>query len=245
MRRTSAALFQIAVCVAFCSDAAVWAEDAGTKAPAKQLADGTISLSARQVTIHGHTAYLRSRSFLSNSDICTWTNVDDWVSLNRPGEYLVDLRYSCADGSEGSTVEIADDRGLTGRELNGNTPVLFLTNAHEIYMGYRCSWLSGKPRQKYQFALLAHDGGWDSARVPQRAWEYNAPPLLVLGVEQADAKSFLQTSDNVVVEAMRRDGDFLEVWLVECLGHAGQAIKHLFPRSACERGRNKGHYHAP
>ena len=132
------------------------------------------------------------------------------------------VRWSHYTFSDGGGAAILD-RGLTGRELNGNTPVLFLTNAHEIYMGYRCSWLSGKPRQKYQFALLAHDGDWDSARVPQRAWEYNAPPLIVPGVQQAEAKSFVQTSDNVVVEAMRREDEFLELRLVECLGHAGQA----------------------
>ena len=77
----------------------------------KQLADGTIQLPARQATIHGRTAYLRSRPFLGSSDICTWTDPDDWVSwqfsLNTPGEYVVDMRYSCADGSEGSTFEVA------------------------------------------------------------------------------------------------------------------------------------------
>ena len=87
------------------------------------------------------------------------------------------IRWSDYTFSDGGGAVILD-RGLTGRELNGNTPVLFLTNAHEIYMGYRCSWLSGRPRQKYQFALLAHDGDWDSARVPQQAWQYNAPPLV-------------------------------------------------------------------
>ena len=37
-------------------------------------------------------------------------------SLNRPGEYVVDFRYSCANGSEGSTFEIAvDNAKLTGK----------------------------------------------------------------------------------------------------------------------------------
>jgi len=98
-----------------------------------------------------------------------------------------------------------------------------LLNAHDIYMGYRCAWLSGKPKQKFHFALYAHDGDWNAAQVQQRAWEYNCPPLVVPGVKQAEAKSFLQTSDNVIVEALRREGDFLEIRLVECLGHAGVA----------------------
>ena len=59
--------------------------------------------------------------------------------------------------------------------------------------------------------------------MPQRAWEYNCPPLVVAGVKQAEAKSFVQTSDNVIVEALRREGDFLEMRLVECQGHAGAA----------------------
>ena len=62
MRRIPVLLLQLALCVAFGLDALVWAEDAGAKTPAKQLADGTIQLSARQATIHGHTAYVRSRS---------------------------------------------------------------------------------------------------------------------------------------------------------------------------------------
>jgi hypothetical protein len=115
------------------------------------------------------------------------------------------------------------DRGLAARELHGNTPVLFLMNAHDIYMGYRCSWLSGKPRQKFEFALYAHDGDWGKARVPQRAWEYNCPPLLTPGVNPAEVKSFVQTSDNVIVEALRREDGFLEMRLVECMGRGGQA----------------------
>ena len=92
------------------------------------------------------------------------------------------VRWSHYAFSEAAASAILD-RGLAARELNGNTPVLFLMNAHDIYMGYRCSWLSGKPRQKFEFALFAHDGDWDAARVPQRAWEYNAPPLVVAGRE--------------------------------------------------------------
>ena len=45
MRRILAALLQAVMCVAFCSDVCIWAEDAGGKAPATQLAGGTILLS--------------------------------------------------------------------------------------------------------------------------------------------------------------------------------------------------------
>jgi alpha-mannosidase len=132
------------------------------------------------------------------------------------------IRWSDYALSDGGGVAILD-RGLPGRELNGNTPLLFLLNAHDTYMGYRCSWLSGKPRQTFRFALYAHEGDWNTAQVPQRAWEYNCPPLVVSGVKPSEAKSFVQTSDNVIVESLRREGQFLEMRLVECLGHAGTA----------------------
>ncbi|MCC7084395.1 MAG: hypothetical protein IT427_05245 [Pirellulales bacterium] len=115
------------------------------------------------------------------------------------------------------------DRGLPGRELVGNTPVLFLMNAFDVYMGYRNSWLSGKPRQTMSFALYAHDSDWDMAEVPQRAWEYNCPPIVVAGVKPTEAKSFVETSDNVIVEALRREGEYIEMRLVECVGQAGTA----------------------
>ena len=74
------------------------------------------------------------------------------------------------------------DRGLPGRELTGNTPVPFLLNAQDTYMGYPGGWLSGKGTQRASFALVAHDGLWNDARVPHRAWEFNAPPVVVENV---------------------------------------------------------------
>ncbi|GEM_PF-228377 len=123
------------------------------------------------------------------------------------------------------------DRGLPGRELSrnesseqaGRTPVLFLLNAQDIYMGYPCAWLSGQGRHTFSYALVAHDGDWRSARIPQMAWEFNCPAVVAEGVAKAAPRSFLQTSDNVIVEAMRREADEIELRLVECLGVAGDA----------------------
>jgi hypothetical protein len=50
------------------------------------------------------------------------------------------------------------DRGLPGRELTGQTPVLFLLNARK-FMGYPCPWLSGRGRHNFSYALVAHDVG--------------------------------------------------------------------------------------
>lgn len=114
------------------------------------------------------------------------------------------------------------DRGLSGRELTGRTPVIFLLNASDKYYGYPNPWLSGAGRHVLEYAIVAHEGVWEAARIPQMAWEYNCGPYALTGAV-ARPFSYLQTSDNVIVEAMRRDGDRLEVRLAECLGRAGTA----------------------
>lgn len=112
------------------------------------------------------------------------------------------------------------DRGLSGRELTARTPVIFLLNTTDKYYGFPNSWLSGKGRHVLEYAIVAHEGGWESARIPQMAWEYNCAPRSI-GAAAGKAVSFLQTSGNVIVEAMRRDGDSIEVRLAECAGKAG------------------------
>jgi hypothetical protein len=59
------------------------------------------------------------------------------------------------------------------------------------------------------------------------AWEYNAPPTVVAGAAPAAAKSYLETSDNLIVESVRRTGPLLELRMVECLGAAGTAEVRL------------------
>ena len=54
--------------------------------------------------------------------------------------------------------------------------------------------------------------------------------MLVADCAVRPAHSFLETSDNVIVEAMRREGDHIELRFVECLGLAGKAtIKISLP----------------
>ena len=111
------------------------------------------------------------------------------------------------------------DQGLTGREISGNTPIIYLYNANETYRGHPNSWLSGAGRHVVRYALVPHAGDFTAGRIPQLAWEYNRPSDLPV----ADTTSFLQTSDNVIVEALRREGGEIELRLVECLGCAGTA----------------------
>jgi hypothetical protein len=115
------------------------------------------------------------------------------------------------------------DQGLSGRELNENTPIIYLYNAAEKYRGYPNAWLSGAGKHVLRYALMAHAGDFVTARIPQMAWEFNNPPIVVDGCAPAKAKPFVQTSDNVVIEALRREGGEIELRLAECLGRAGKA----------------------
>jgi alpha-mannosidase len=115
------------------------------------------------------------------------------------------------------------DRGLSGRELVGQTPILFLYNATDKYYGYPNSWLSGKGRHVLSYALFAHEGDWRSAAVPRMAFEFNSPLVLLPGAGEMAVRSFLETSENLVVEGMRRDGKHIELRMVECLGYEGTA----------------------
>jgi len=115
------------------------------------------------------------------------------------------------------------DRGLPGREVNGNVPVIHLFNAFEKYSGYPSPWTSGKGEHTFRYAIFAHDDDWPASRIPQQAWEFNSPPVAVSGCAQATPGSFLTTSGNLVVEAMRREGADIELRLVEWTGTAGNA----------------------
>ena len=122
------------------------------------------------------------------------------------------------------------DRGLSGRELNGRTPILYLINAQDEYHGYPNAWLSGKGRHLLPYSVVGYEGAWLEARIPQMAWEYNREPVVIPGRAAMRPRSSVETSDNVIVEAMRREGDHVELRLVECMGVPGIAtIKVLFP----------------
>jgi arylsulfatase A-like enzyme len=72
-----------------------------------QMADGTILLRARDVTIHGSS--VRYEPQPEKNTIGYWTNREDWVSwdfqVTEPGIYTVEVLQGCGTGSEGSEVE--------------------------------------------------------------------------------------------------------------------------------------------
>jgi alpha-mannosidase len=119
------------------------------------------------------------------------------------------------------------DRGLSGRELNERIPVIYLLNAEDKYAGYENGWLSGKGKHLLPYSIVAHETAWKESGIPQMAWEYNREPVVIAGKDSSLPQSFLETSENVIVEALRREGDHLELRLVECLGSAGTATVKL------------------
>ncbi len=119
------------------------------------------------------------------------------------------------------------DRGVSGREIENRTPIICLLNAEDKYWGYPNSWLSGKGRHVLSYAVLAHDVDWRHARVPQMAWEYNSPPILIAKRNPSPRRPFVETSDNVIVEALRREQNYIELRMVECFGEAGVATVKL------------------
>jgi alpha-mannosidase len=124
------------------------------------------------------------------------------------------------------------DRGLTGREINGNTSVVYLLNAVDQYHKFDNRWTSGKGRHLCEYALLPHEQPWERAAIPMRAWEYNQPPIVLTEAEAGDQVPILETSDNIVVEALRREGDHIELRFAEVLGVSGPAtVKLNLPHS--------------
>ena len=119
------------------------------------------------------------------------------------------------------------DRGLTGREIDGRVPIIYLLNAVDKYYGYTNAWLTGAGTHHLEYALVVHDVDWADARVPQAGWEYNNPVTITPDCQPVKAQSFVKTSDNVILEALRRDGADIEMRLVECVGQAGEAEVRL------------------
>jgi alpha-mannosidase len=125
------------------------------------------------------------------------------------------------------------DRGVPGRELVGNTAILLLHNVCDAYaLSWKINdkpfsqpslWMNAKGKHSFEYALYPHEAPWSESGVAQMAWQYNCPVVAAPGLAVAQAASFCKTSPNVIVEALRRDGDHIELRLVECLGRAGKA----------------------
>jgi alpha-mannosidase len=132
------------------------------------------------------------------------------------------IRWSNYQLASGAGLALLD-RGLTGHELTGRTITLGLVNAVSTYMKRPNEMLRGQGVRDFSYALVPHAGSWQKAGIARMAWEFNAPPVVVAGAGDGKSQSFLDTSGNVIVEAVRRVGRQIEIRLVESNGEQGTA----------------------
>jgi hypothetical protein len=132
------------------------------------------------------------------------------------------IRWSDYSLAGGKGVALLD-RGVPARELVGNTPILFLHNVCDTYYKRKVTIMNHPGKQTYQYALVVREQPWNQADIPQMAWEYNSPVVALAGYSISAPKSIIETSDNVIVQALRRDDMEIELRLMECLGQAGTA----------------------
>lgn len=172
----------------------------------------------------------------------------DWASPN-PGLHgwnkgiVPAIRWIDFELAGGGGVALLD-RGLTGREVEGNTPIVYLFNAEDQYHGFDNPWTTGRGRHVLSYSMLPHLAPWEQAAVPRAAWEYNQSPIVIPDSAPHPFQSFLQTSDNIVVEAVRREEDYVELRFAESLGLAGIAtikfsLPHVSAHSTNLNGRHK------
>jgi alpha-mannosidase len=128
------------------------------------------------------------------------------------------------------------DRGLTCHEFDGNTITLALINAQSTYRNLPNTVLAGQGVRKFSYAIWPHAGTWQQAGIARRAWEYNSPVVAEAGRVAEGETRFLTTSSNVIVEAVRRVGQEIEVRLAETNGAAGEAeISLRLPHTSARR----------
>jgi hypothetical protein len=140
------------------------------------------------------------------------------------------IGWSAVSLAEGGGLALLD-RGVPGRELSGNMMILPLLNAYDAYRGKPNPWLSGRGEHRFDYSIVPLETGWREASVPLRAHERNAPPIVQLlstgGDLSSTQRSWLRTSDNVIVESVRRVGTELEIRLVEWTGTSGTGTVEL------------------
>jgi len=147
------------------------------------------------------------------------------------GGILPVIRWSDYTLAHGGGVAVLD-RGLAGREVFENTVILLLHNVCDTYYNRKVKWMNHLGRQTYEYALVACEQQWNQANIPQMAWEYNCPVVAVAGRSITASQSFVETSNNVIIQALRRVGPQIELRLMECLGEPGKVgIKVALPHT--------------
>lgn len=172
---------------------------------------------------------------------------EDWLEpqpyfLSRAAEHglfgyssavLPALGWSDYRLAAGGGLTLVED-GLPMHEFSPDRLTLGLVNAVSQYRGLPNDGLSAARRHRFRFGLIPHEGDWRAAGSPKRAREFSAPPLLF---ESGGAlPPLVRTSDNLILEALRRDGADLEARLVEWRGEPGLAwVEVLVPHRDARR----------
>lgn len=126
------------------------------------------------------------------------------------------------------------DEGLPMHEFAPDRLTLGLINAVATYRGLPNEELRGIGRRGFRFALLPHEGDWRAAEAPRRAREFQAGPLLF--ERGAPLPELIRTSDNLLLEAVRREGRDLEVRLTEWRGQPAMGwVECLAPHRSARR----------
>ena len=75
----------------------------------RPAAAGSLTLTAEECEIHGHTMQLEGKKD-GPKNVGYWRNADNWISwsgqIDKPGKYSVELTYSCPAASQGTTFDV-------------------------------------------------------------------------------------------------------------------------------------------
>jgi alpha-mannosidase len=137
-------------------------------------------------------------------------------------------------------------RGLTAHELNGRNVTLGLFNAHTKYRGWPNELMAGQGMHHFRYALVPHSGPWAEARIPQMACEFNGRVFWRMGSNTGVHESLLDTSDNIIVSALRREKQQVELRFHEWRGDAGEAtVRFMLPHQKAWLTNLMGELRAP
>ncbi len=138
--------------------------------------------------------------------------------------------YRLAAGGGMTLVEA----GLAMHEFSPDRLTLGLVNAVNTYRGLPNEELRGLGRHELRFGILPHEGDWHAIEAPKRAREFAMPPLVL--EDGGPLPPLVRTSENLIVEAARREGSDLEVRLTEWRGEPAMAwVECLAPHRDARR----------
>ncbi|MGQ9916301.1 MAG: hypothetical protein ACUVS7_02690 [Bryobacteraceae bacterium] len=138
--------------------------------------------------------------------------------------------YRLAGGGGLTLVEA----GLPMHEFSPDRLTLGLVNAVSTYRGLPNEDLRGLGRHEFRFGILPHEGDWREVEAPRRAREFAMPPVVI--EEGGPLPPLVRTSENLIVEAVRREGSDLEVRLAEWRGQASMGwVECLTPHREARR----------